>query len=75
MARMKVIGAGAIVGILWLIMAGTTIWSAVRGGMNGREDWALGWGLVGGLLLVAGIAAIVGSWWHETRVRTRRGNH
>lgn len=72
MARAKVLATGAIVGILWLAMAATCIWSAFRGAANGREDWALAWGLVGGLLLVAGSAAIIGSWWHETRVRVRR---
>ena len=69
MARPKVLGTGIVVGVLWLLMAGTSIWSAMRGAANDREDWALAWGLVGGLLLVAGLAAIVGSWWHENRVR------
>jgi hypothetical protein len=69
MARPKVLGTGIVIGVLWLLMAGASIWSAARGASNGREDWALAWGLVGGLLLVAGVAAIVGSWWHETRVR------
>jgi len=69
MARPRVLGTGIVVGVLWLIMAGTSIWSAMRGAANHREDWALAWGLVGGLLLIAGLAAIIGSWWHETRVR------
>ena len=69
MARPKVLGTGIVIGVLWLLMAGASIWSAVEGGANGREDWALAWGLVGGLLAIAGLAAIVGSWWHETRVR------
>ena len=69
MARPKVMGTGLVVGVLWLLMAGTSIWSALRGAANDRGDWALAWGLVGGLLLVAGLAAIVGTWWHENRVR------
>lgn len=68
MARPRVLGTGIVVGVLWLVMAGTSIWSALRGAANDRGDWALAWGLVGGLLLVAGLAAILGSWWHETRV-------
>ena len=68
MARPRVLGTGIVVGVLWLIMAGTSIWSAFRGAANHREDWALAWGLVGGLLTIAGLAAIIGSWWHETRV-------
>ena len=69
MARPKVLGTGIVIGVLWLLMAGASILSAAKGASNGREDWALAWGLVGGLLLIAGLAAIVGSWWHETRVR------
>lgn len=71
MVRKGVLGTGIVVGVLWLLMAAATLWSAIRGAANGREDWALAWGLVGGLLLVAGLAAIIGTWWHETRVRAR----
>ena len=69
MARPKVLGTGIVIGVLWLLMAGTSIWSAIRGAANGREDWALAWGLVGGLLALAGLGALIGAWWHETRVR------
>lgn len=72
MARMKVLGTGIVIGVLWLAMAATTLWSAFRGAANGRSDWALGWGLVGALLLAAGLAAIAGSWWHEKRVHRDR---
>ena len=72
MARPKVLGTGIVIGVLWLIMAGTSLWSAARGAANGREDWALAWGLVGGLLTIAGLAALIGSWWHENRVH---GDH
>lgn len=68
MARPRVLGTGIVVGVLWLLMAGTSIWSSLRGAANHRPDWALAWGLVGGLLTVAGLAAIIGSWWHENRV-------
>jgi|GEM_PF-563454 len=75
MARPKVLAVGFTVGVLWLLMAATTIWSAFRGAANGREDWALAWGLVGGLLLAAGLAALAGTWWHEKHVRVRRSDH
>jgi threonine/homoserine/homoserine lactone efflux protein len=65
----KALAAGFIIGVLWLVMAITSIWSAVRGYLNERYDWALLWGLVGLLLLGAGIAAMVGTWWHQTRIR------
>jgi hypothetical protein len=49
-------------------MAATSLWSSARGYLNGRSDWGLAWLLVGILLLAAGIAAMVGTWWHQTRV-------
>jgi hypothetical protein len=62
------LGAGFGIGVLWLVMAATSLWSSARGYLNGRSDWGLAWGLVGVLLLAAGIAAMVGTWWHQTRV-------
>jgi hypothetical protein len=61
------LGTGFGIGILWVLMAGTSLWSAVRGFSNDRSDWGVAWGLVGLLLLAAGIAAMVGTWWHLTR--------
>jgi hypothetical protein len=62
------LGAGFGIGIFWLLMAGTSLWSAWRGYANDRTDWALAWGLIGLLLAAAGIAAMLGTWWHLTRV-------
>lgn len=62
------LGVGFGIGVLWLLMAGTSIWSAARGYLNDRYDWALLWGLVGALLLAAGLGAMIGTWWHLTRV-------
>lgn len=62
------LGVGFGIGVLWLLMAGTSIWSAARGYLNHRYDWALLWGLVGALLLAAGLGAMIGTWWHLTRV-------
>jgi len=61
---------GAAIGTTWVALAAAAIWSATRGALNGRPDWALAWGLVGGLLLAAGIAALFGSWWHVTRIES-----
>jgi Na+-driven multidrug efflux pump len=63
------LGVGFGIGVLWLLMAGTSLFSSYRGYANDRHDWGLVWGLVGLLLLGAGIAAMVGTWWHLTRVR------
>jgi hypothetical protein len=65
------LGAGFGIGILWVVMAVTSLWSAVRGYMNDRGDWALAWGLVGVLLLAAGLAAMIGTWYHQTRGAAR----
>jgi hypothetical protein len=62
------LGAGFGIGVLWLAMAAACLWSSLRGYANDRLDWGLAWGLVGVLLLAAGIAAMVGTWWHLTRV-------
>ena len=62
------LGAGFGIGIFWLLMAGTSLWSAWRGYSNDRPDWTLAWGLIGLLLAAAGIAAMLGTWWHLTRV-------
>lgn len=59
---------GFIIGLLWLAMALATLWSALQGYGNDRSDWGLGWGLVGAFLLVAGLSALVGTWWHNSRV-------
>ena len=62
------LAAGFGVGIIWVIMAVTALWSSVRGYANERYDWGLVWAMIGVLLLAAGIAAMVGTWWHQTRV-------
>lgn len=62
------LGVGFGIGILWLLMAGTSILSAIRGYGNQRYDWALMWGLIGLLLLGAGLAAMIGTWIHQTRI-------
>lgn len=62
------LATGFGIGILWLLMAGTCAWTAVRGWSNNRPDWGLIWGVVAFLLAAAGTAAMVGTWWHLTRV-------
>lgn len=62
-------GAGFVIGLILLALAANAIWGSVQGYENGRSDWGLGWGLVGFLLLAAGLSAVVGTWWHNFRVR------
>lgn len=61
------LGTSFGIGVLWVFMAFTSLWSAVRGLLNQRYDWALVWGLVGLLLFAAGLAAMIGTWLHLTR--------
>ena len=67
--RMAGAAAGFVIGVLWLAMAANAIWGSVQGYANGREDWGLGWGLVAFFLTAAGLAALVGTWWHNFRVK------
>lgn len=62
------LAAGFGIGLLWVMMAITALWASARGYANDKLDWGLAWGLIGLLLLAAGIAAMVGTWWHQTRV-------
>lgn len=63
---------GFIVGVLWLAMAATAIWASARGYANDRSGWGLGWGLVGAFLLGAAFSALIGTWWHNFRVKRPR---
>ncbi len=67
--------SGIIVGLLWIAMAATCIVSGLRGYANDRGDWGLAWTMIGTLLLVAGLAAIAGTWWHQRRVLRRASPH
>lgn len=61
------LATGFGIGLLWLFLAGTCIWSGVRGYRNGRPDWGFVWILVGLLLGGAGLSAMTGTWRHLTR--------
>ena len=64
--------AGFGIGLTWIALAILALRSAAQGFIDNRSDWGVGWGLVGILLLAAGTIAIVGTWWHQTRVKKRR---
>jgi hypothetical protein len=71
LSRTIAVVPGLIIGVLWIAMAIAALWTSARGYANGRTDWGLGWGLVGFFLLAGGIAAAVGTWWHNFRVVSR----
>jgi len=62
------LATGFGIGVLWLIMAVTCLISAVRGYQHQRYDWGLMWAIVGVLLAAAGLGAMIGTWWHLTRI-------
>lgn len=64
------VAAGFVVGIIWIAMALAALWQSHWGSSNGRGDWALAWGLVGFLLLAAGVSAIAGALHHRSLVRS-----
>ncbi len=63
---------GFLIGIILLALAANAIWGSMQGYANGRDDWGLGWGLVGFFLLAAAASALIGTWWHNFRVRRDR---
>jgi hypothetical protein len=63
--------AGLGIGVLWLLMAAVCLWSALHGARDNRSDWALAWGLVGTLLAAGGGAAIIGTLYHQFRVKAQ----
>jgi hypothetical protein len=64
-----IVGFG--IGGLWILLALLALWSGFQGFANDRSDWGVGWVLVGSLLLLAGLAAAGGTWWHLNRVLRR----
>lgn len=59
------------IGLLWSALGVLSLKSAADGFLYDRLDWGVGWGLVGILLLAAGVISLVGTWWHLNRVRPR----
>ncbi|HLU25131.1 MAG TPA: hypothetical protein VKZ58_05450 [Longimicrobiales bacterium] len=59
---------GFAIGIILVLLGFIALSSSARGFGQGLADWGVGYGLVGVLILAAGCAAIVGTWWHRTRV-------
>jgi hypothetical protein len=59
-------------GVLWIALSILLLISSAQGFANNRTDWGAGWGLVGVLLLGAGLAAIIGTLWHRRIVKLHR---
>lgn len=66
---------GLLIGALWVATALGILWVASKGAAHDESGWLLGFGLVGTLLLAAGVAALFGTWWHHARVKRDRHHH
>lgn len=58
---------GLVIGALCLAMGIAAVWTSAAGYANHRAGWGLGWGIVGFFLVAAGLAALIGTWWHNSR--------
>ncbi|MGH7467694.1 MAG: hypothetical protein ACRENP_06860 [Longimicrobiales bacterium] len=62
--------AGFGIGLTWILTALYTLVRAFGGLRDDRYDYGVAWTTVGVLLLAAGIAALIGTWWHQLRPPT-----
>jgi hypothetical protein len=64
------LAVGVGIGISWVAMALYMLVHAFSGISDSRPDYGLAWGLAGVLLLAAGVASLIGTWWHVLRAPT-----
>jgi len=69
------LAAGFGIGVIWTAMALWCFISSANGYADDRSDYGLIWAVVGVLLLGAGVAALVGTWWHQFALPRRRAAH
>ncbi|HUP89357.1 MAG TPA: hypothetical protein VM100_08405 [Longimicrobiales bacterium] len=61
------------IGITWIAMALWCLYNAIfQGYGNDRTDYGFLWSVVGVLLFGCGVAALVGTWWHQFRVMAQK---
>ncbi len=71
------INKGAVVtgfgiGVLWVAMALWCLFFGIKGYAEHRTDYGLAWTVVGVLLMGAGLAALIGTWWHQFVLKARQ---
>lgn len=69
------LAAGFGIGVTWIALALWCVLAAVKGFNDSRSDYGAVWAIVGVLLLGAGLAALVGTWWHQFALPRRRDHH
>ncbi len=69
------LAAGFGIGVIWIAMALWCLIAAMRGFGDNRSDYGLIWAVVGTLLLGGGLAALIGTWWHQFALPRRRARH
>ena len=67
------LAAGFGIGITWVALAIWCLVHGIKGYSNARTDYGLIWTVTGVLLLGAGMAALIGTWWHQFPLK--RGDH
>lgn len=65
------LAAGFGIGVVWIAMGAWCLYSGIRGYSNHRTDYGLVWTVVGVLLLGAGAASLIGTWWHQFVLKSR----
>ena len=69
------LAAGFGIGLTWLALAFWCLAHGMKGYANTRTDYGLIWTVVGVLLLGAGTAALVGTWWHQFALKRKHTHH
>lgn len=75
MSKMVFTAIGVGLGVVLLVLAGFSFYTAASWGELGRDGAQVGYNLVGVFLLVAGLGGIAATWNHNFRVLTRTARH
>lgn len=69
------LAAGFGIGVTWIGLALWCFMAALKGFGDSRSDYGVVWSIVALLLLGAGLAALVGTWWHQFALPRRHNHH
>ena len=60
---------GIYIGIFYLALSGFAFRESMGGWSAGHSDIGFWWAVIGGLLAIAALGALIGSWIHTRRAR------